>query len=243
MQVLARGVHRAHAGRHLPRQLQPVVVDVGQHHGAGARVPRHRRRHDADGSCARDQHVLAQQIELLGRVHGVAEGVEDRADLVGHVVRQLDHVKGRGHDVFGEGALAVHADAARLGIEVEVPGARRLRVQVDDVAFRRDTLTDLQPPVDFRTNGDDLARKLVPGNHRRGHVLLGPLVPVPDVDVGATDGGPVHLDQHVLRPRLRHRRVDEFEPLHGSCLGQRLHGLRHWITPSSLPAVVKAATV
>jgi hypothetical protein len=34
------------------------------------------------GTGAGDQHVLAQQVEAERRVHGIAQRIEDRADLV-----------------------------------------------------------------------------------------------------------------------------------------------------------------
>ena len=55
---------------------------------------------------------------------GVAERVEDRADLVVDGVGQGDGVEGGEAQVFGEGAGLVDADAAGLGVEVEAARAR-----------------------------------------------------------------------------------------------------------------------
>ncbi|MNI42546.1 hypothetical protein D3C73_968450 [compost metagenome] len=230
-QVFLGGVHGADAGRNLLRKFQAEVVDIRENHSARARMTRHGGGHHADGACPGDDDVLTQQIELLRRVHGVAERVEDRADLIRHLVRQLDDVEGRGHDVFGECALTVHADAARVGVQMEVAGASRFGVQVDDVALGRDALADLQAAIHVLADGDDLARELMPGDHRHGHVLLGPLVPVPDVDVCAADGGAMHLDQHVLITRDGNGRVDQLQPLGQLRLGQSLHHVRHQPTP------------
>ena len=57
-------------------------------------------------------------------MHGVAERIENGADLVVDVVGQRDRVEGRDLHVFGEGAGDVDADAAGLRIEMEVPAAR-----------------------------------------------------------------------------------------------------------------------
>jgi hypothetical protein len=81
LQVLAGDVHGADIG-HLSGQLKPVGVHVGDDHVARARVPGHGGGHDADGTRAGHQHVLAQQVEAERRVHGVPERIEDRADLV-----------------------------------------------------------------------------------------------------------------------------------------------------------------
>src|SRR6478672_4486012 len=242
-EVFLRRVHGAHARRDLLGQLEAEVVDVGQDDRAGAGVAGDGCGHHADGTRAGDQHVLPQQIELLRRVNGVAERIEDRADLVGHVVGQLDHVEGGSHDVFCEGALPVHADAAGVRVEVEVTGAGRFRVQIDDVALGGNALADLQAAVDVLADGDDLAGQLVARDHGNGNVLLGPLVPVPDVDVGAADGGALDPDQHVLVACDGDGRVDQLQADARLHLGQCLHGIRHQITPNSRPAVVNAATV
>ncbi len=95
------------------RQLETVVVDVGDDDVARADVAADRGGHDADRAGAGDQHVLADQIERQRGVGGVAERVEDRGDLVGDCVGQLEHVGRRHHQVLGEAARPVDADAAR----------------------------------------------------------------------------------------------------------------------------------
>ena len=45
-------------------------------------MARHGRRHDADRPGAGDEHVLADEIEGQRSVHGIAERIEDGADLV-----------------------------------------------------------------------------------------------------------------------------------------------------------------
>ena len=78
---LARDVDGAR-GAHLARQLQAVVVDVGDHHVARADEAGDRDGHDADRAGAGDQHVLADQVEGERGVGGVAERIEDRGDVV-----------------------------------------------------------------------------------------------------------------------------------------------------------------
>ena len=63
---------------HLPREVKPVGVDVGDHHIACARVATHRRGHDAYWSRAGDQDIFAEQVELQGGVNGIAEGIESK---------------------------------------------------------------------------------------------------------------------------------------------------------------------
>jgi hypothetical protein len=80
---------------------------------------------DAATVFAPQKGATRAQVELLRRVHRIAERIEDRADLIGDVVRQFDDVEGRGHDELGEGTLTVDADTAGIGVKMEMAGAGR----------------------------------------------------------------------------------------------------------------------
>jgi len=58
------------------------------------------RRHPAVRARAGNQHVLAEQVELQGRVHGVAEGVEDGRDVEVDAGPVFPHVRHRQQDVL-----------------------------------------------------------------------------------------------------------------------------------------------
>ena len=51
--------------------------------------------------------------------------------------------------------------------------------------------------------------------------------PFPDVDIRAADRRAMHPDQHILRPRLRDRGVDQFKADAGRGLGQGFHRVGH----------------
>ena len=57
---------------HLARQIEAIVVDVGDHDVTCASVARDGDGHDADRAGASDQHVLADEVEGQGRVRRVA---------------------------------------------------------------------------------------------------------------------------------------------------------------------------
>ena len=125
------------------RQLEPVGVHVGDDDVPRARVAHDGGRHDADRPGAGDQHVLAEHGEGERRVHGVAEGIEDRGDVEVDARRVLPDVRHRQRDALGERAGAVDADA--LGVGAEVPAARHavaaaaaheVPLAADDVARR-----------------------------------------------------------------------------------------------------------
>jgi hypothetical protein len=83
-------------------QIQPVGIDVGDDDLARADGLGDQRAHDADRPGAGHQHVLADQVEGQRGVDGIAERIEDRGDLVGHVVGDGDDIVRRQRDIFGE---------------------------------------------------------------------------------------------------------------------------------------------
>ena len=80
-------IDRHHVGD-LGRERQPGRVDVGDDDVPRPDVPRHGGRHDADRPGAGDQHVLADEIERQGRMHRIAERIQDGAELVVDVIGQ-----------------------------------------------------------------------------------------------------------------------------------------------------------
>ena len=75
-------------------------------------------------------------------MRGVAVGIEERGQFAGDLVRDRPQVRGRHHDVFGERAVAVHADADGVRAQVLAAGAAVAAVAADDVAFGGDALAD-----------------------------------------------------------------------------------------------------
>ena len=67
------------------------------------------------------------------------------------------------------------------------------------MAFSRDPIADLEP-AHFLAHFDNRADIFVADVHRHWNRLCGPLVPLPDVDVGTADGCLANLDQHIVRP-------------------------------------------
>src|SRR5262249_29779237 len=139
------GAHVEGDGRaHFLRQLQAVGVDVGDDDESGAGVLDDGGGHDADRAGAGDQHVLAEQVERQGRVHRVAERVEDRGDVgvdAGGVVPDVGHRQG---DELGERAGAVDADADGVGAEVASAGQAVAAAAADDVALAADHLARVE---------------------------------------------------------------------------------------------------
>src|SRR4029077_20814078 len=108
------------------------------------------------------------------------------------------------------------------------------------------------------THADHLPHILVPHVHTDRNRLARPLVPLPDVDVGAADGGSADLDQQVVMADLRFLGPLQNQSGPGFGLHQRSHRFRSFVvsrplhgamrcslqasTPSSRPTALKAAT-
>src|SRR5690606_95573 len=187
--------------------------------------PLFRSGHDADRTGTGDQHVLADHVELQRAVRGVAVGVEERGQFAGDLVGDRPQVAGRHHDVLGERAIAVDADADGVRAQVLLAGTAVAAVPADDVAFGRDPLADgiaAHAGADFHDPADELVADHQPGLDR----ALAPLVPQVDVQVGAADRGFLELDQDLVRARLRDRDFLHPDAFGGFAFDQCLHGRR-----------------
>jgi hypothetical protein len=194
-------------GTHLPRQLEPVRIDVGDDDIARAGVAHHRSRHQPDRAGAGDQHVLAEDGERERVCTALPNGSKMRRYRRESRIVMPD-VGHRQHDVLGERARAVDADAERLGAQVAPAGQTVAAAAAHQVSFAADDVAgEKVSHVGRRRRFPD---ELVPDHHRHGDGLARPVVPFPDVQVGAADRRPVDANQHVVD--ADHRFRDVLEP-------------------------------
>ena len=132
------------------------------------------------------------------------------------------HVLAGEHDVLGERAVAVHADALRADAHLATPGAAVAAHAADDVTLARHPVAD-GDVVHERADLDDLAVELVAGDERRRDRRRGPVVPPLDVQVGAADAGAKHPDLHVAGPGLGLGSVDVLQAGAGRRFVEGLH--------------------
>src|SRR5205807_9075753 len=105
---------------------------------------------------------------------------------------------------------------------VEVAAAAFGTVPADEVRLDGDTVADLHT-IDVLAEGGDASAHLVSHHPWGMHPIRRPVVPVVEVDVGTTDRGRLHLENHLARSRggLGHVGDDEAGP--GSRLDDGLH--------------------
>ena len=204
-QLLLGHVDRA-GGAHLAGQLQPVFVDIGDHHVARTHMAADGGSHDADRTRPGDEHIFTHQIEGEGGVHRIAERVEDGGQLVRDVVRQLEGVECGDHQILGKGARAVDANTNGVAAEVSAASAAVTAVTAGDMPFTGDPIADGEA-AHLLTDSDHFPNIFVADHHGYRNGLLGPLVPVVDMDIGAADGGFADLDQQVVVAELGGRHI------------------------------------
>ena len=170
----------------------------------------HGRGHDADRPGAGDQHVFAQHVERQGRVHRVAERIEDGLHVAGDGRVVDPDVGHRQRQVLGERPGPIDADALGVLAQVAAAGQAIAAAAADHVPFAADDVAGVEI-LDVAADLDDLGRRTRgPTTIGTGIGLLGPGVPVVDVNVGAANAGPQDLDQHVVDADLR--LGDVFQP-------------------------------
>jgi hypothetical protein len=124
-------------------------------------VPGDRDRHEADRAAAGDEHVLDEREGQRG-VHGVAERVEDRAELGRHIGVVHPDVRGGKGEVLRIRAVALHAESDRADAHLPAAGAAVAAHAAHDVPLAGDAVAD-RDVVHQRAHLDDLAVELVPG--------------------------------------------------------------------------------
>ena len=199
------------------------------------------------GPGARDQHVLADQRKRERRMRRVAEGVEDRREIVPDVVGNPERIECRDDEKLRERALAIDADPDRVAAQMPAPGAAIAAEAAGDVALARHAVAEAET-AHLLPHLDHFAHIFVADLHRHGNRLLRPVVPFPDVDVGAADRGLADPDHDVVVPDLGLLHAGEREPRGALELRQCLHRrvrlgfVSHRIAPCSRPTFAKART-
>ena len=208
---------------HLPRQLEPVGVHVGDDDVARPGVAHDGRGHEADRAGAGDEHVFAEHVEGERGVDGVAEGIEDgghvRVDPVGRAPRRWSSA----------GRCTRRRRPARLTPTPWVSlhrcrrPARQLRQRPQTTWPSPLTISPGWKSVTLEPTSTISPTNSWPDDHRHGDGLRRPVVPLVDVQVGAADAGAQDLDEHVVDAELRLGHVVEPEPAFGPALDQRFH--------------------
>src|SRR5579864_3167243 len=173
-----------------------MLVDFNRENRCGSYGLSYRDGKEPDGPAAGDGHRLGRDLPGQHGMHGVAQRIEDGCVLKRDSGIELPDIRFGDHDVFGEGAIGIHAydlyvlaDVRLAGTALQALAASHMHLGGNEVAFL--------DAGDFVAKGRYLAAELVSGNQRRMDAVLRPAVPVVYVQVGAADGRDLDLNQDV----------------------------------------------
>jgi hypothetical protein len=160
---------------------------------------RHGNGHNADRSSASDQNIFTEQVERQRRMDRVAKWIEDAGDIARDVCIVNPDVGHRQRQVIGKRPGPIHADTLRVLAQMTPPGETVPATATDNVPFAADDVTNMKV-MDIVADLDDPADELVADGHWHGNRLLGPRVPLVDMDIGAADAGLEDLDLAIVDP-------------------------------------------
>src|SRR5579885_889609 len=121
-------------------------------------------------------------------------------------------IRHRQHDIFGESARPVHADAQGVRAKMAAPGQAVPAAPAGHMPFAADDIARMKI-VDVRANFDNFAHELMTDRHRNGNRALRPIVPVINVNVGAANARAPDTNEDVVDSGSR--RFNLLEPQSG----------------------------
>ena len=115
---MLRDVNGLDAGYDSLRQIESVLVDVGQNDVAGSAVARHHGRHDPNRPSTRDDHVFTHHVEREGGVNCIAVGIKNTEQVRGDINIGSEYIGSRDGNLVGEGAISVYPHPQGIGAKV-----------------------------------------------------------------------------------------------------------------------------
>src|SRR5271157_989701 len=169
--------------------------------------------------------LLAAISPASNAVHTVLAGEDGRIFLRDGRI-ELPDIRLGNDDIFGEGAVGVHADDLHMLADVRFAGAALQALAAGHVHLGGNEIAFLDARY-FVTDRFDRAAELVPGNQRRMNAALCPLVPLVNVQVGAAYGRHLDLDQYVGQAKLRFGNFADLRARRGLRLYHGKHRIWH----------------
>jgi hypothetical protein len=136
----------------------------------------------APTSCASIRTDILRQY----RMDRVTEIFLKHGDMKWQILRVFPGVLGRDSNVFRKSTITIYADDLRVFADVLASGTAKIAVIADNVTFQRNEITD---PDAFHVirDLDNLASNFMPNDERWIKPMLRPLIPIVDMEIGATD--------------------------------------------------------
>src|SRR5690606_25830397 len=97
---------------------------------------------------------------------------------------------------------AIHANPLSIATQMTPPGPAITAKTTGNMPFARHAVADVEP-ADLLPDLNDLAHIFMAHMHGNRNRLAGPVVPLPDMNIGAADGGFPNLDQDIVMANNR----------------------------------------
>jgi hypothetical protein len=154
-------------------------------------------RHNTYRPGAGYQNILTYEIKRKSGMNSVAQRVKNGSLVIRNPVRYREYIPGWNGQILREASGAVHPDAFCIYAQMPVAGAAISAVAADYMAFAGNSLSDgqaLHAPAQFGY----LTHEFMAHVHRNRYGLLGPFIPLVDVDIGAADRGLIDLYEDLV---------------------------------------------
>src|SRR4030095_16835049 len=189
-----------------------------------------------------DRDCLGSDFASEDGMYGVAQRIEDGGVLLGDFGIKFPDVRLGDNDVFGEGAVGIHADDFHVLTDVGFACAALQAFAAGHVHFGGDEVAFFHAGY-FVAESDHLAAELVAGDQRRMDAALGPAVPFINVQVGAADRRNFDFDEDVGTSEAWDFDLANVYARRGLGLDDRQHALRHSEILSATTASAGLASV
>src|SRR5579884_2401678 len=155
-------------------------------------------------------------------MHRIAERIEDGryVQIDGRIV--MPDVSHRQGDILGKSARPIDADAARVLTQMPPPRQAIATQTANNMALAADELAAVEVG-NVGADLSDFADELMADDHRDWNGFARPVVPFPDVDIGAANAGAPDTDKHVVDADFRPRHILEPQSRFRFALDEGLH--------------------
>ena len=117
---------------------------------------------------------------------GIAKRVKNSGYIVRYFVRQFKGIKGWDDQVLSKGTGTIHAYALSITTQMAPTGSTIAAVAARYMAFATNSVTNLKA-IHFLTHVDHFADIFMTRNQAQWYILLRPVIPVINVNIGATN--------------------------------------------------------
>src|SRR5271156_1102977 len=193
--IFLRRIERI-VGLHLARNLAPVLIHLDGKYAGRAHGARYRNCKESDRAATSNGYGFRGDLARKHGVHRIAQGIENRGVFLRDGRIELPDVRLRNDDIFGEGAVGIHADDLHVLADVSLASAALQAFAASHMHLGGDEIAFLDAGYFIAERGHFTA-KFVPRNRRGMNAALGPAIPVVNVQVSTADGGHLHFDEHI----------------------------------------------